>query len=67
MGDCLEGKILQFYNSVLEGGPAKYNVLKDRILGKVKRVKRSIKFKKVDDFDKARIKLGKTAKCMQID
>src|SRR5678815_4101504 len=53
LGEFLEGRMLDFYKAVSVGEP-KYEVVKQRIMDQVVRVKGGVKYRKVNDFDKAR-------------
>lgn len=57
LGETLEGRILDFYKTVVCGGEPRYEVMKQRMIHQVRRVKAGVRFHKVNDFDK--VKLGK--------
>ena len=54
LGEFLEGRMLDFYKAIVSVGEPKYEVVKQRILDQVRRVKAGVKYRKVNDFDKAR-------------
>ncbi|RXG71119.1 hypothetical protein Avbf_04773 [Armadillidium vulgare] len=55
LGEFLEGRMLDFYKAVVSVGEPKYEVVKQRIEDQVRRVKGGVKYRKVNDFDKARM------------
>jgi cellular nucleic acid-binding protein len=56
LGEFLEGRMLDFYKAMVSGGEPKYEVVKQRMLDQVKRVKGGVKYRKVNDFNKARMR-----------
>ena len=55
LGDCLDGKVLEFLRVITSVGEPKYDVVKKRLIGQVKRMKESVKYKRVNEFEKARM------------
>lgn len=55
--ECVEGRILEFYKKVtiLYIPYVKYDDVKKRVCNKVAKVRGSTRFKRKDDFEKARI------------
>ena len=56
--ECLDGRMLEFYRMITSVGEPKYEVVKARMIDHVKRVKAGVRYRKTNDFEKA--KMGKT-------
>lgn len=55
LGEHLEGRLGEFYRAITENGEQKYEIMKDRIIGQVKRVKVGVKYRKRSEFEEARM------------
>lgn len=55
LGECMEGRILEFYRNITSVCPVKYDIVKERICDQVARIRGSIRFKRKDDFEKVRM------------
>ena len=56
LGDFLEGRIADFYRTVMSVREPKYDVVQQRLIEQVCKVKAGVRFRKVNDFDKARMR-----------
>ena len=55
LGDFLDGRMNEFYKTIICVGDPKYEVVKQRMIEQVGRIKAGVKFRKVNDFDKVRM------------
>ena len=55
LGEFLEGRMNEFYKTIICIGGPKYEVVKQRMIEQVGRIKAGVKFRKVNDFDKVRM------------
>lgn len=58
LGEFLEGRMSDFYKTIVGSGPVKYDVVKERMLEHCKRVRGSVRFKRKDDFERAHMYPG---------
>ena len=63
LSEFLEGRMNEFHRKTICVGDPKYEVVKQRMIEQVGRIKAGVKFMKVNDFDKVR--MGKM--CMFIE
>ena len=55
MGNCLEGRLHEFFNVITSTGEPKYATIKKRVIEEVSRIKASVHYKRKDDFSKAKM------------
>src|SRR5215469_16157509 len=55
LGEYLEGRILGFYKSITCAGDPKYDVVRERIIEQVDRIKTGIKYRKRNEFQNAKL------------
>ncbi|XP_068226751.1 uncharacterized protein [Palaemon carinicauda] len=58
LGEFLSGYLLTMYGVIMSVGEVEYESVKKRIIEQVKRMKGSVRYKRKNDFDEARMKVG---------
>jgi len=60
LGECLEGRMYEFWKVITGEGNVKYEVVKSRMIEQVGRIKGSVRYQKKDDFERASMKEGES-------
>lgn len=55
LGEFLEGRLYDFYRAIVSVGEPKFEVVKERVIDQVKRVKSGVKYRKKNDFEDAQM------------
>lgn len=58
LGEFLEGRMNEFYRTIICAGPVKFGVVKERMIEQVKRIRGSVRYKRRDDFERVRMNQG---------
>ena len=60
LGEFLSGRLAEFYRIVMDGEEQDYDVVKERVIQYVMRVKDGVKYKKKNAFEEAKMKDGES-------
>ena len=58
LGSFLIGKVAEYYGEMMKAKEPKYDIVKDRIIASVRRLKGSVRYRKKDMFEDARMEKG---------
>ena len=58
LGEFLDSRLAELYRAIVNVGDPKYEVVKDRIIAHVRRIKGGIKYRKKNEFEEARMDRG---------
>ena len=58
LGEFLDSRLEEVYKAIVNVGEPKYEVVKDRIIAQVRRIKGGVKYRKKNEFEEARMERG---------